>query len=43
LVEVTSLWCDWIWIKRFAPPREYPTHHDEAVMNGAPRGFGELR
>ena len=26
--------------ERFAPSREYPTHHDEAVMNGAPRSCG---
>jgi len=26
--------------KRFAHSREYPTHHDETVMNGAPRSGG---
>src|SRR5882757_4279053 len=33
---------DLVWRrgKRFAPAREYPTHHDEAVMNGAPRSGG---
>ena len=29
--------------RRFAPSREYPTHHDGAVMNGAPRCCGGLR
>ena len=37
-VEMTDLW--WVEGERFAPSREYPTHHDEAVMNGAPRGGG---
>src|SRR5882762_8455971 len=37
-VEMTDLW--WVEGERFAPSREYPTHHDEAVMNGAPRSGG---
>src|SRR5882724_11875441 len=37
-VEMTDLW--WGEGERFAPSREYPTHHDGAVMNGAPSGCG---
>src|SRR5882724_2590091 len=29
--------CSGIKEERFAPSCEYPTHHNEAVMNGAPR------